>query len=158
MGRDRPNGTIVLCAGPPRPIRCFIRGPPSQAAMPTPAAGDPGGPTTDEDDAGVPVRQLFPLRPSKIEPLIREKICSLDYVSKVGYIDGGSEEVTILVVHDYDPDRLGEMIRGIGDGGRAIEDEIPDRMFSPLSIHDGPDLPEGILFGSKIIYERDAKK
>ena len=126
--------------------------------MPTPAAGDPGGPTTDEDDAGVPVRQLFPLRPSKIEPLIREKICSLDYVSKVGYIDGGSEEVTILVVHDYDPDRLGEMIRGIGDGGRAIEDEFPDRMFSPLSIHDGPDLPEGILFGSKIIYERDAKQ
>ena len=143
---------------PPRPLRCFIRGPPSQAAMPTPAAGDPGGPTTDEDDAGVPVHQLFPLRPSKIEPLIREKICSLDYVSKVGYIDEGREEVTILVIHDYDPDRLGEMIRGIGDGGRAIGREIRDRMFSPLAIHDGPDLPEGIMADSKIIYEREAKQ
>ncbi len=125
--------------------------------MPTPAAGDPGGSTTDED-AGVPVHQLYPLRPSKLEPLIHEKICSLDYVSKVGYIDGGREEVFILVIHDYDPDRLGEMISGIGDGGRAIEDEFPDRMFSPLAIHDGPDLPEGILADSKVIYERNAKK
>ena len=125
--------------------------------MHTPAAGDPGGPTTDED-AGVPVHQLHPLRPSRIEPLIREKICTLDYVSRVGYIDAGREEVLILVVHDDDPNRIGEMIRGIGDGGRAIEDEIPGRMFTPMPIHDGPDLPEGILADSRVIYERDAEQ
>ena len=148
---------IALRTRPPCQIRCFIRRPPPRAAMHTPAAGDPGGPTTDED-AGVPVRQLYPLRPSKLEPLIHEKICSLDYVSRVGYIDDGSEEVFILVIHDYDPDRLGEMISGIGDGGRAIGREIRDRMFSPLAIHDGPDLPDGIIADSKVIYERDSKK
>ena len=95
---------------------------------------------------------------SKLESLILEKICTLDYVSRVGYIDDGHEEVLILVVHDDDPDRIGEMIRGIGDGGRAIEDEIPGRMFTPMPIHDGPDLPEGILANSKVIYEREAKQ
>ncbi len=105
-----------------------------------------------------PARSLSTIQVSKIESLILEKICSLDYVSRVGYIDDGGEEVTILVIHDYDPDRLSEMISGIGDGGRAIGREIRDRMFSPLSIHDGPDLPEGIIDDSKIIYEREAKK
>ena len=125
--------------------------------MPAPAAGDPAIPTTGGDDY-VPVHQLFPLHASKLEPLIHEKICSLDYVSRVGYIDEGHEEVFILVVHDYDPDRLLEMIRGIGDGGRAIEDVFPDRMFSPIPIHDGPDLPKDIIADSKVIYEREAKK
>ena len=122
--------------------------------MHTPAAGDSGGPTTDED-AGVPVHQLFPLRPSRIEPLIREKICTLDYVSRVGYIDAGRDEVTILVIHDDDPSRVGEMIRSIGDGGTAIEDEMPGRMVSAVAIPGGPDLPEGIVADSKVIYERE---
>ena len=95
---------------------------------------------------------------SRLESLILEKICSLEYVSKVGYIDDGSVEVTILVIHDHDPDRDLAIVRGIGNGGRAIGREIRDRMISPLSIHDGPDLPEGILADSKIIYERGAKK
>ena len=95
---------------------------------------------------------------SRLESLILEKICNLEYVSKVGYIDDGREEVTILVIHDDDPDRDSAIVRGIGDGGRAIEDEMPDRMISPLAIHDGPDLPEGILANSKVIYERGAKK
>ena len=95
---------------------------------------------------------------SRLESLILEKICSLEYVSKVGYIDDGREEVTILVIHDDDPDRDSAIVRGIGDGGRAIEDEMPDRMISPLAIHDGPDLPEGILANSKVIYERGAKQ
>ena len=34
---------------------------------------------------------------SKLETLILEKICTLDYVSRVGYIDDGGEEVTILL-------------------------------------------------------------
>ena len=95
---------------------------------------------------------------SRVESLILDKICTLDYVSRVGYIDDGSEEVFILVIHDYDPDRLGEMIRGIGDGGRAIGREIRDRMFSPIPIHDGPDLREDIIADSKVIYERVAKQ
>ena len=95
---------------------------------------------------------------SRLESLILEKICTLEYVSRVGYIDEGREEVIILVIHDDDDDRVGEMIRGIGDGGRAIEDEIPDRMFTPIPIHDGPDLPEGIIADSKVIYEREGKQ
>ena len=94
-------------------------------------------------------------RESKLESLILEKICSLDYVSRVGYIDDGREEVTILVIHDHDPDRDLVIVRGIGGGGRAIGREIRDRMISPLAIHDGPDLPEGILANSKVIYERE---
>ena len=95
---------------------------------------------------------------SRLESFILEKICGLEYVSKVGYIDDGSEEVFILVVHDDDPDRDSAIVRGIGDGGRAIEDEMPDRMISPLAIHDGPDLPDGIIADSKIIYERGPKQ
>ena len=125
--------------------------------MPAPAAGDPGSPTRGGDDY-VPVHQLFPLHASKLEPLIHEKICSLDYVSRVGYIDEGREEVFILVVHDYDPDRLLEMIDGIGDGGTAIGHVFPDRMFSPIPFDDGPDLPKDILAGSKVIYEREDEK
>ena len=90
---------------------------------------------------------------SKLESLIIDKLCSLDYVSKAAYIDGG-QRVTILLIHDFDPDRLGEMIRGIGNMGTAIEDEMGDRTILPLAIHDGPDLPEGILFGHKLVYER----
>ena len=97
------------------------------------------------------------LQVSKLESLILEKICSLSYVMRVGYIDDG-REVTILVVHDDDPGRVGKTIREIGDRGREIEDEIPDRMISPLEIDDGPDLPEGIISDSKVIYERDAGK
>ena len=98
------------------------------------------------------------VRTSKLESLILEKICTLDYVLRVGYIDAGREEVLILVVHDDDPDRDLAIVRGIGDGGTEIEHEMPGRMISPLAIHDGPDLPEGILANSKVIYERDAKK
>ena len=47
-------------------------------------------------------------RESKLETLILEKICSLEYVSRVGYIDAGGEEVTILVIHDDDPDRTAQ--------------------------------------------------
>ena len=95
---------------------------------------------------------------SKLESLILEKICSLDYVSRVGYIDEGHEEVFILVIYDDDDDRIAEMIDGIGDGGTAIEHELPGRMFSPIPIQDGPDLPVDILANSKVIYEREARQ
>ena len=95
---------------------------------------------------------------SRLESLILEKICSLEYVSKVGYIDEGREEVTILVIHDDDRARDGAILQGIGNGGTEIEHEMPDRMIIPIPIHGGPDLPEGILFGTKIIYEREGKK
>ena len=95
---------------------------------------------------------------SKLESLMLEKICNLEYVSKVGYIDDGREEVTILVIHDDDGERDAAIVRGIGDGGRAIGRETRDRMITPLAIHDGPDLPEGILADSKVIYEREAKQ
>ena len=95
---------------------------------------------------------------SRLESLILEKICGLEYVSRVGYIDEGRGEVTILVIHNDDRKRDAEIVRGIGDGGRAIEDEMPDRMITPLAIHDGPDLPEGIIADSKVIYEREAKQ
>ena len=39
------------------------------------------------------------LQVSKLESLIHEKICTLSYVSGVGYTDDG-REVAILVVHD----------------------------------------------------------
>ena len=95
---------------------------------------------------------------SRLESLILEKICGLEYVSRVGYIDEGREEVTILVIHDNDPDKDTEMFLEIGRRGREIEDETPDRMISPLAIQDGDDLPEGILADSKVIYEREAKQ
>ena len=97
------------------------------------------------------------LQVSKLESLILKKICSLEYVSKVGYSDDG-QEVTILVIHDDDRKRDLEILCGIGDRGREIEDELPDRMIVPLAIQDGDDLPEGILIGSKVIYEREAKQ
>ena len=105
-----------------------------------------------------PARPLSTIQVSKLESLILEKICTLDYVSRVGYIDDGHEEVLILVVHDDDPDRIGEMIRGISRGGTAIRHEIPGRMYTPMPIHDGSDLPEGILADSKVIYERGSKQ
>ena len=86
------------------------------------------------------------LQVSRLESLILEKICSLEYVSKVGYSDNG-QEVTILVIHDDDRKRDLEILCEIGEKGRGIEDEMPDRMISPLAIQDGYDLPEGILFG-----------
>ena len=97
------------------------------------------------------------LQVSKLESLILEKICSLEYVSRVGYSDDG-QEVTILVIHDDDRKRDLEILCGIGDGGIAIEDELPDRMITPLAIQDGDDLPEGILIGRKVIYEREASQ
>ena len=95
---------------------------------------------------------------SRLESLILEKICSLEYVSRVGYIDERREEVLVLVVHDHIPDRDASIVRGIGDGGRAIGREIRDRMITPLPIPSGPDLSEGILADSKVIYEREAKQ
>ena len=97
------------------------------------------------------------LQVSKLESLILKKICSLEYVSRVGYSDDG-QEVTILVIHDDDRKRDLEILCGIGDRGIEIEDELPDRMIVPLAIQDGDDLPEGILIGSKVIYEREAKQ
>ena len=105
-----------------------------------------------EPGAGHPMSTA---RASKLELLILEKICGLEYVSKVGYIDDGSEEVFILVVHDHDPDRDSAMVRGIGDGGRAIEDEMPDRMITALPI---PDSTEDAIDDSKVIYERESKR
>ena len=95
---------------------------------------------------------------SKLESLIHDRMCSLEYVSMVGYIDEGREEVTILVVHDNDPDRDAAIVRGIGDAGTAIEDELPGRTITPLPIPGGPDLPEGIIADSKVIYERGARQ
>ena len=97
------------------------------------------------------------LQVSKLESLILEKICSLEYVSKVGYRDDG-QEVTILVIHDDDRKRDLEILCGIGDRGIEIEDELPDLMIVPLAIQDGDDLPDGILVGTKVIYEREAKQ
>ena len=94
---------------------------------------------------------------SKLESLILEKICSLDYVSRAGYVDDG-REVTVLVIHDDNPDRDTEMFLEVGRRGRYVEDGTPDRMISPLAIQDGPDLPEGILAGTKVIYEREARQ
>ena len=91
---------------------------------------------------------------SKLESLILEKICSLEYVSMAEYGDDG-REVTIHVIHDYDPERLGEMIRTIGDRGTEIEHEMPDRMIIPLAIHDCPDRPD-FFMGYKSVYVREA--
>ena len=98
------------------------------------------------------------LQVPKLESLIVNKLGGLDYVSRAAYRDDG-QEVVILVIHDFDqPERLGEMIDGIGDVGTEIEHEIPDRAIIPLAIHDGPDLPAGILFGHKVIYERESTR
>ena len=98
------------------------------------------------------------LQVSRLESLIVDKLGGLDYVSRAAYHDDG-QEVVILVIHDFDhPERLGEMIDGIGDVGTEIEDEIPDRAIIPLAIHDGPDLPEGIFIGHKPIYDRESAR
>ena len=106
----------------------------------------------------MPGARMSTVQVSKLESLILEKICSLEYVSKVGYIDGGREEVTILVIHDDDRARDAAIVRGICSGGTEIEHELPDRVILTIPIHNGPNLPGGNLFGSKIIYEREAKK
>ena len=111
------------------PIACFIRGPCAGRPMPT-------------------------LQAPRLESLIADRISSLGYVSRVGYSDDG-QEVTILVIHDDDPERDSAMVREIGNKGTEIEQEIPDRMISPLAIQDGPDLPEGILAGCKHVYTRE---
>ena len=89
----------------------------------------------------------------RLESLIVDKICSLDYVSKAGYSDNG-QEVTILVIHDDNPDRDAAMVCEIGDRGREIEDMMPDRMISPLAIQDGSDMPADVLCGYRAIYTR----
>ena len=101
-------------------------------------------------------RAVSTLQVSKLESLILDRICSLRYVMRVGYRDDG-QEVIILVVHDDDPGRVSRTIREIGDKGREIEDEMPDRMITALEINDGPDLPEGILAGSKVVYTRETE-
>lgn len=93
------------------------------------------------------------LQVSRLESLILDKICRLDYVSKAGYSDDG-HEVTVLVVHDDDRERDPEILHGIVSGGIEIEREMPDRMISPLAIQDGTDLPEGLFFG-KVVYTRE---
>ena len=100
-------------------------------------------------------RPVSTLQVSRLESLILDKICGLEYVSKVGYSDDG-QEVTILVIHDDDRERDLEILCGIGDGGREIEEVVHDRMISPLAIQGGADLPDGILLGRKVIYERKA--
>ena len=92
---------------------------------------------------------------SRLESLILDKICGLEYVSKVGYSDDG-QEVTILVIRDDYRERDLEIFCGIVNKGIEIEDTMPDRMICPLAIQDGADLPEGIFDGSKVIYEREA--
>lgn len=91
---------------------------------------------------------------ARLESLVLDKICGADRASRAGYKDDG-REATILVVHDYDPERLGETIRGIGNMGREIGKEICDRMITPIAINDGHGLPEGILIGCKAIYTRE---
>ena len=94
---------------------------------------------------------------TRLESLILDKICTLGYVMRVGYIDDG-REVTVLVVHDDDPGRVSKTIDEIVDRSIEIEHELPDCMITALEINDGPDLPEGILADSKVIYEREARQ
>ena len=99
-------------------------------------------------------REMSAQQVSKLESLILDKICGLGYVSKVGYSDNG-REVTIVAVHDRDPDRDGEMVREIGDGGTEIEDETPNRMIITVAISDGPDLGGGCLDDQTVVYTRE---
>ena len=94
---------------------------------------------------------------SKLESLILDKLCALEYVAKVGYSDSG-QEVTIIVVHDDDRERDLEILRETGDRGTEIEDAMGDRVITPLAIQDGADLPDGVFAGCKVIYERVAGK
>ena len=95
------------------------------------------------------------LQVSKLESLIADRICSLGYVTRVGYSDDG-QEVTILVFHDYDSSRYGAVVDEITRRGIEIERAMSDRMISPLAIDDGPDVPADILRGCKALYTRDA--
>lgn len=97
------------------------------------------------------------LQVTKLESLIAEKICGLDYVTRVGYSDDG-REVAILVLHDDDRDRYDVMIPEIIDRGTEIEDELHDRAINSLAIQDGPDVPADIFRGCKAVYERDARR
>lgn len=94
---------------------------------------------------------------SKLESLILEKLCTLDYVRGVGYSDDG-REVTILVVHDPAGSRDAEIVYEITRRSVEIEHEIPDRMISALPTCNAPGLPEGGLFGSKVIYARKGRQ
>ena len=94
------------------------------------------------------------LQASRLESLIVDKICSLEYVSRAAYSDDG-REVVILVIHDHNPDKDIEMFTEIGRRGRKIEDEVPDRMITPLAIHDGPDLPDDYCGSRKVVYARE---
>ena len=94
---------------------------------------------------------------SKLESLILENICTLGYVSGVGYTDDG-REVTILVVHDDVGDKDLETVLEITRHGTEIEHGIEDRVITALPILDTPDLQKGVIFGSKVIYVRDARQ
>ena len=163
--REPAHGSLGAAGGQPGPS-AFCASSSAALASSLPRATARGGkaPQGADDGSGslnrgrCPADPLSTIQVSKLESLILEKICTLEYVSRVGYIDEGHEEVFILVIYDDDDDRVGEMIRGIGDGGRAIDDEIPDRMFTPVPIQDGPDLPVDILANSKVIYEREARQ
>ena len=96
------------------------------------------------------------LQVSRPGSLIADRICSLGYVTRAGYRDGG-QGVTILVFHDDDPDRVGETIGEIGRRGREIGGEVPDRMISPLSIHDGPDVLADVLRGYEAVHMRETR-
>ena len=89
----------------------------------------------------------------KPESLTLEKMCVLGYVSMA--VHGVDGEVTIHVIRDYDPERLGDMISAIGDRGTENEHEIPDRLIILLAIHDGPGRPDFFL-GCRVAYLRDA--
>ena len=95
------------------------------------------------------------VRASRLESLILDKLCTLEYAVKVGYSDSG-QEVTVIVIHDDDRERDLEILRETGDRGTEIEDEVEDRAIIPLAIQDGADLPDGIFAGCKVIYERKA--
>ena len=77
----------------------------------------------------------------RMESITLDKMCSLECASKAGHIDEGHEEVPIPAIDDDVDDRVGAMIRGIGDGGREIGRELRDRTFAPMPVHDGPCLP-----------------
>ena len=95
------------------------------------------------------------LQVSKLESLIVDKICALDYVTRAGYRDDG-QEVTLLVSHDDDRDRYGVMIPEIVRRGTEIEDAVPDRVIVPLAIQDVSDVPADVFRGYKAVYERDS--